>query len=331
MIRDLVAWSIKDIVKRRENIDFPEFQRKPSLWNKESKKALIDSILCDIDIPKLYLYEEDKYYVIDGQQRLWAIWEFIDDEYAIKIEDKEMLFSQLPKELKEKIENYELQIVILKKVEEEYLRKLFLRLQLGLLLKPGEKLNALTGKMKDFIFNDMKNHDFVKNLIISNERYQKETLCAQICINSFYYTKLKIFTRTRFEDLQDFIVEKNEMEEKEFEIFKNRVISVLDELNKHFTGKSILRNKSLILSIYLYVEINNVEIPKKMKTFVEKLTERLKEEAAAGFERKNEDLYKFESYLSNAPGEKYQIKRRHDKFTEMFKYFEKNDKIMGDS
>ena len=69
---------------------------------------------------------------------------------------------------------------------------------------------------------------------------------------------------------------------------------------------------------------------KKFVDFVTKLLQRLKEEARAGIKRSNEDLYVFQSYLSNAPGEKYQIENRHTKLKELFNYYVKNNKIKGD-
>ncbi len=44
-------------------------------------------------------------------------------------------------------------------------------------------------------------------------------------------------------------------------------------------------------------------------------------------DRRNKELYVFESYLSNAPGEKYQIKNRHDKLKDLFDYYQTNHKI----
>ncbi len=64
--------------------------------------------------------------------------------------------------------------------------------------------------------------------------------------------------------------------------------------------------------------------------FVFKLWRRLREEISAGFDRKNKELYTFETYLSSAPGEKYQIERRHEKLREYYAYFSKTGKIKGD-
>ena len=61
--------------------------------------------------------------------------------------------------------------------------------------------------MKDFVFGRMVSHRFVRVLGISERRYAKQTLCAQICINSFTREKLKSFARTRYDDLLNFFSE----------------------------------------------------------------------------------------------------------------------------
>lgn len=352
MKRKVVDWTIEDIYKKREQIDFPDFQREPHLWNLKDKQLLIDSILNDIDIPKLYLHETERgiYEVVDGQQRLWAIWEFIDNEYSYKSDSKDTKwkhlegkrFKEFPSDIRDKIRLYSLQITLINDVSDEYLRKLFLRLQLGLLLVTGEKLHASTGIMRDFVFKEIIKHSFIKSVKIPERRYAKETLCAQICINSFSKKNIKEFSRTRYEDLSYFFEDYKKLEGSELKFFndaRNHIINVLDILNKYFKEKANeLRNRSFILSVFLFVEeliekTQMNEINKIMPDFVKftvELLKRLKTEARAGFDRKNKELYVFESYLSNAPGEKYQIKRRHEKLEEFFNCYQKEEKIKGD-
>lgn len=88
---------------------------------------------------------------------------------------------------------YVLQATVFEDAPEDYLRILFVRLQLGLLLNSGEKLHAATGKMKQFVFGKLAPHPFITNIGISKRRYTKETLCAQIALNSFSREKLKAF------------------------------------------------------------------------------------------------------------------------------------------
>ena len=81
MKRKVKDWTIEKLCKERSNITFPEYQREKRLWNETDKSNLIDSILKGIDIPKLYFYKVPGakiYEVVDGQQRLWAIWDFYD-------------------------------------------------------------------------------------------------------------------------------------------------------------------------------------------------------------------------------------------------------------
>lgn len=226
-------------------------------------------------------------------------------------------------------------------VSEDYLRKLFVRLQLGLLLNTGEKLHATTGSMQKFVFDDFVHHPFIESVRIADRRFARQTLCAQICINSFSSARLDQFSRTRYEDLKSFFDEysKPTGENRKFlDTQSERILEVCELLIKHFKSHAnLLRNRSLILTVYLFVEEMFYHSPRKcermMKKFVDFITllvRRLKDESQAGFNRKNEQLYVFQSYLSTAPSEKYQIERRHKKLGELYKYYQRESKILGD-
>ena len=55
------------------------------MWTTGQKQLLIDTILREYDVPKLYWRKvgakPDRYDVVDGQQRLRAIWSFFDGEF----------------------------------------------------------------------------------------------------------------------------------------------------------------------------------------------------------------------------------------------------------
>lgn len=69
---------------------------------------------------------------------------------------------------------------------------------------------------------------------------------------------------------------------------------------------------------------------KQFVDFVFALWKRLRQEISSGMDRHNRELYAFESMLSSAPGERYRIEQRHEKLTEYFQHFKKNNKIQGD-
>ena len=63
----------------------PDWQRN-YVWNEKKASLLIESFLIDIPVPLIYLAEtnENKYEVIDGQQRLSSVFKFFDNEYNLR-------------------------------------------------------------------------------------------------------------------------------------------------------------------------------------------------------------------------------------------------------
>lgn len=176
--RSVQEWSIDDLIQAQTRISFPDFQRERKLWSIRQKALLIDSILKDFDIPKLYFNQPDKkkndFEVIDGQQRLWAIWDFFGDEYSVKSNGDELKFSELAdpqhKTIKNTIEKYKLQITVFEEADRDYLSELFVRLQWGLLLVTGEKLHAASGEMKRFVFDQLAKRNFIQALGLPETR-----------------------------------------------------------------------------------------------------------------------------------------------------------------
>jgi hypothetical protein len=73
-------WPVLSVCGIKNRIDTnPDFQRPP-VWSRSQKQLLIDTILRGYDVPKLYWRKTgsgpDRYDVVDGQQRLRAIFEF---------------------------------------------------------------------------------------------------------------------------------------------------------------------------------------------------------------------------------------------------------------
>lgn len=79
---------------RRKQISVPEFQRDSSQWDDEKKSLFIESIINGLTIPPIILYPEDDkeagfevQQVIDGQQRITAIMDFIEQKYHLAKDD----------------------------------------------------------------------------------------------------------------------------------------------------------------------------------------------------------------------------------------------------
>jgi hypothetical protein len=220
-------WSIRKLTENLDKIEFPEFQREPTVWNLEKKQLLIDSILREFDISSIYFYKKNKesYDCIDGRQRINAISSYLglngedlfDNKFHLKIfneiyddrskfkDANQRRFENLEPKWKEKILNYKLNIVVIEDIEkEEELNLLFLRLQIATILNAGEKLHAMLGEMHDKVFYDISQHEFFNKMSIPSRRYYKEIVASQIAINVFSKKYEESFHRARYIDLQDF-------------------------------------------------------------------------------------------------------------------------------
>src|SRR5689334_334909 len=86
-----IPMSVDQVHRRQKDINpRPQYQRSP-IWNLAKKQLLIDTILRSYDMPKFYLRQLHKeeafeWEVVDGQQRLRAIWEYLNDGFELSAE-----------------------------------------------------------------------------------------------------------------------------------------------------------------------------------------------------------------------------------------------------
>jgi hypothetical protein len=134
--RHPVAW-FKDVHDKRALILRPPFQRNP-VWTDSQKSYLIDSILRGYPVPELYMQEtvdskgRQKYTVVDGQQRITACLDFLEDSFSLTEEDSpewaDLTFSDLSESQKQKIYSYSFIVRQIPDISEEQLREVFKRL-----------------------------------------------------------------------------------------------------------------------------------------------------------------------------------------------------------
>ena len=183
-------WTIETIVRRKPRINpQPQYQRTP-VWNETKRQLLMDSILRQYDVPKFYLGLSSPPYdheVIDGQQRLRAIWDFYDDQYMLNDISKDIpdlgdlsgkKFSELPSDAQDRIAIFELNLVEVENASDIEIRDLFLRLQEGVSLNPAEKRNAMPGNMRDFVANLGDIHSIFPLTGLSRQRFGWHDLVA---------------------------------------------------------------------------------------------------------------------------------------------------------
>jgi hypothetical protein len=324
----VTQWTLLDLYKRRNQINFPVYQRG-NIWSEQKKKLLIDSILRGLDIPKFYLQEtENGWDCIDGQQRIRAIVGFFDENFTYKGKR----FSNLTDEEKEKIEEYKITITEVEDIDDEEVRLLFIRLQLGIPVNSGEKLNAIKSNMGDFI-KQLSKTRFIKYLSIPERRFAKEQVCAQICNNSSAFNKKSEFRNSKYEDLENLY-----RLYKDFDLKSGKAIHVLSILNRideiFGLDASEIRNRAGAVSIFLLIEEmidkNILEGKEKtLKEFYINFLKDLQKEMRLGIDAKNRFLVNYQSRVIQAADTKTSIRDRHLKLKEAFDFYLKHRRIIG--
>jgi hypothetical protein len=142
---------LRDLIEEGAVINVrPEYQRR-SRWTNKKKSQLIESLLLNVPIPSLFFYESDlaRYEVMDGQQRMNAIADFLTGGYSLTGMEKlpflnRKKYKDLTPRVKRSLDRASLSAVVLlqeSKAEADdpfvIRRYVFEKLNTG-----GEKLNA---------------------------------------------------------------------------------------------------------------------------------------------------------------------------------------------
>ncbi|PHS00186.1 MAG: hypothetical protein COA80_03000 [Leeuwenhoekiella sp.] len=145
-VSDFVEWESAGLLDLS-----PEFQRR-SVWSEKAKSYLIDTIIRGKPIPKVLITQELKgtrniRVVVDGQQRLRAILEFMDDGFKIsKAHNPEFAgktYSTLNEEKQHEILKYEIGVDLLFDATYPDILDIFARLNTySVRLNNQEQLNA---------------------------------------------------------------------------------------------------------------------------------------------------------------------------------------------
>ncbi len=159
-------------LRPRINVE-AEYQRS-SVWSRAQQALLIDSILRGFDVPKIYLRKlpdgsPHLFDVVDGKQRLTAIWSFLEDDLPL-LKTAETFpevgdlggrsWSELPDPARDRLQFSSITVSKLENASEDDIRELFLRLQKGEPLKAAEKRNAMVGPVRDFVADTLACHPF---------------------------------------------------------------------------------------------------------------------------------------------------------------------------
>ena len=178
-INDIVGWN-----ERKELVLSPDFQRR-KVWNIQGKSYLIDTIVKGMPMPQIFIRERvhplerrTVREVVDGQQRISAILDFIDGKFTVLSAHNSSIarkkYDALPESIQRAILSFPLSVNILSTNDDAEVLDIFARINsYSIVLNPQEKLNAkYTGAFREAMNSLARKHlaYWSSHKILSNQQ-----------------------------------------------------------------------------------------------------------------------------------------------------------------
>ncbi len=249
----LRANNVLEIYRQRNALDLNPAYQRLSVWDRGMQERFIDSIINRFDIPKLYFHElhshtngahgnaaqRYRYSVIDGKQRLLALWGFIQghiglpDDFAFfddaSIHASGARYSDLMRRfptLRARFDSYELPVTVVSASDPDFIESLFWRLNVQVPLSAAERRNAFGAPMPYRIrriavsrfFSDVAS-------LLPNARLQHYDIAAKF----LYLTRSNEFVSTKRETLDSFVREFKRLRDEKDEAASDEALQVLED------------------------------------------------------------------------------------------------------
>ena len=326
----------------RHDIDMePDYQRAGKIWTDEDKRFLIDSIINEYDIPKIYMadfttikselnYSKKRYAVIDGKQRLEAIFEFLSDNLSLSrkivfAEDSEvdirgLRYSDLQVRyptLAARVENFPLVVVHVVTDEVDRVNQLFVRLNKGASLTGAEIRNAMVGPLPRLI-RELAVHSFFQD----RTRFQKKRGQHWNAVAKLFLLEMSGEIKdTKKADLDRLVRMSEDADEETYTESYERIEHNLDVMCEVFkNGDELLAAQGNVPVFYWFVR--GVEARRRgfARAFLVDFMERLKENRSLEDMDKNADLSAYD-LAARSTNDSKAIQRRVDILEEWFRAF----------
>lgn len=261
------AWSL---YRMRDRIKMdPVYQRQGDVWTSDKRRLLIDTMINGFDVPKLYLHkfstpqvEGDnayEYAMIDGKQRTQAIFDFIENRFALDPEftylnDSELdlrrltyqeLATRFP-DIKQDFDSFHLDVITIDTDDIELIEDLFSRLNEAMPLNAAEKRNARPGPLP-YLVRDIAQHVFfTEKLPFTNKRYRHFDIIAKMLLMS----SRENVVDTKKAYLDSFFEHHKDTNRADVEHLKTSVEDVLNAMASVFVDQDPLLRSVGMISLY---------------------------------------------------------------------------------
>ena len=274
---------INDIIQWYESGELelsPKYQRN-SVWNEKAKSYLMDTIIRGLPIPPIFMRQRidvtsKKTYreIIDGQQRLRAITEYIQNKFPISKTHNELYggkyYDDLEEEIKEQILEYDIFVEVINEKEDPVIYDMFARLNTNNCVLNRQELrnSRYWGEFKVAAYNTAAEYRelFYNNKIFNDKQFSRmeDVEFISVLLNVFI-NGIDSDTPTSIDKLylkydKDFS-EFGNIKEK-FDVVMQEIYNIYNYLNgnvKCFTSKLYFYTLFVMLVHQIY-GIENVDI-----------------------------------------------------------------------
>lgn len=269
-ISQLSDASVLALVDMKDSILIdPEYQRPGGVWSLDKKQLFIDSLINRYDIPKFYFHalageyatDDYKYAIIDGRQRLEAIWDFFEGRFPLSPDFKflpneevragNMTYNQLSQDyprLLTVLHSRTLSVMVVMADELDFIEDMFSRLNEAVPLNAAEKRNAFGGPLPPII-RDLAQHPFFGTKTkVPETRYRHHDLAAKM----LYLEYEDEIVDTKKASLDYFVKGNKDKDQEYFHDCVVRMTNNLDALSEIFADSDpLLRSSGMIVVYYV--------------------------------------------------------------------------------
>ena len=268
------------------------YQRR-SVWSEKDKVRLIETILLQLVIPELFFWKADTdpetgvstTHIVDGQQRIKAIYSFINNEFKLKpqylldigirSEYSNKFFKDLDAETKKVFWNYQLMIIeIDSKATRDDIITMFNRLNLtDYSLNDQEKRNSVSGEFAA-LARELSNNPLWDEKRLFTGPDVKRMKDVEFCASIVLLYRKGIIDQTEQSALNQ-AYEELQIGYKDAERDKEAVCTAIETISLFFVSDSVtkfLRRKAqlyTLFSVVFYMQRENIEIEQYQKDRLE--------------------------------------------------------------
>lgn len=335
--------SILVVYAERNKINIsPDYQRIGGVWSIDKRQLLIDSLINGFDVPKFYFHKipdqnpksRFQYAIIDGQKRLQALWDFIDDILSLasdfsyladdSVDMAGLKYSEIARRyplIKARFDATPLHIVTIETDDMEAIEDLFSRLNEAVPLNAPEKRNAFGGPLPNEIANISRHSFFAKNVPFEDSMYRHRDLSTKF----LYVEYVGGIANTKKADLDLFVRNFKEWRdtgnprggEPEVDSLCSKVDSTLSLMGSVFPYRDRLLRQVGMITLYYHLfrgvrSKRETDIDRDMLQRFEELrahNRKVAEETNESDSRVDTELLEFDTH-SQTPNDAYALRIR---------------------